>query len=128
MLPMEKYEKGYIVKGIVSGIEPYGIFMRVGEYYTGLIHISEVSTKFVKDPASFVSVGETINVQILDINEKEHQMKLSIKNISYREPLKKRRKQIIETKTGFKTLAYKLPNWIKENLENTKNKTNSIDK
>ena len=115
--PMEKYEKGKIIKGTVSGIEPYGIFVNIDEYYTGLIHISEVSTGFVRDPAHFANVGETINVQILDIDEKECQMKLSIKNISYRDRAKRRRRQIIETKSGFKTLAYKLPFWIDENLK-----------
>ncbi len=124
---MEKYEKGKIVKATVSGIEPYGIFVHIDEYYTGLIHISEVSTGFVRDPARYASVGEAINVQILDIDEKECRMKLSIKNINYRNHSKKPRRQIIETKSGFHTLAYKLPFWIEENLKNAKNKINSID-
>lgn len=125
---MEKYEKGKIIKGTVSGIEPYGIFMRIDEYYTGLIHISEVSTGFVRDPGHYASVGETINVQILDIDEEQYQMRLSIKNISYRDKPKRKRRQIVETKSGFRTLAYKLPFWIDENLKNAKNKINSIDK
>lgn len=125
---MEKYEKGRIVKGTVSGIEPYGIFIHIDEYYNGLIHISEVSTGFVRNPSYFVSIGEIINVQILDIDENKHQMKLSIKNISYREHSRKRRKQIVETKSGFRTLAYKLPIWIEENLKNAKNEANCIDK
>lgn len=125
---MGNYEKGRIIKGTVSGIEPYGIFIHIDEYYNGLIHISEVSTGFVRNPSSFVSMGETINVQILDIDEQKHQMKLSIKNIMYREHLKRKRKPIVETKSGFRTLAYKLPLWIDENLKNAKNQVNSIDK
>ncbi len=125
---MEKYEKGKIIKGTVSGIEPYGIFVHIDEYYTGLIHISEVSTGFVRDPSRFASVGEIINVKILDVDEKEYQMKLSIKNISYRNRIKRKRRQIVETKSGFRTLAYKLPFWIEENIKNGKNKINSIDK
>ncbi len=128
---MSKYEKGQIVKGTVSGIEPYGIFIRIDECYNGLIHISEVSDSFVRDPAYFVSLGEIINVKILEISEENHQMKLSIKHILYREGQKRNRKRVIETKTGFRTLAYKLPIWIDQNLKNAqkmKNKINSIDK
>ena len=39
------YQKGDIVKGVVSGIEPYGIFVKVDSDYSGLIHISEISKK-----------------------------------------------------------------------------------
>lgn len=125
---MEKYEKGKIIKVTVSGIESYGIFVHVGEYYSGLIHISEISTGFVRNPADFVSIGETIDAEILEISEEEKQMKLSIKNLNHHNSSKKNRRQISETKAGFKTLAFKLPIWIEENLQNTKNKINSIDK
>ncbi len=125
---MAKYEKGKIIQGTVSGIEPYGIFIQIDEYYSGLIHISEVSSKFVRHPSNYATVGETIHAEILDINEATHQMKLSIKNIAYRNQPHRRRKQIVETKSGFRTLAYKLPKWIDENLKNAKKETNSIDK
>ena len=46
---MSKYEVGKIVIGCVTGVENYGIFVSLDEYYSGLIHISEISTKFVKD-------------------------------------------------------------------------------
>lgn len=124
---MEQYQKGQIVKGTVSGIEPYGIFIRIDEYYNGLIHISEVSTGFVRDPAYFVSIGEIISVKILGIDESSHKMKLSIKNIAYRDR-PRHRSPIIETKNGFRTLAYKLPFWIEENLKNSKKHINPIDK
>ena len=44
-----KYENGKIIKGCVTGIESYGIFMSFDEYYSGLIHISEISKKFVRN-------------------------------------------------------------------------------
>ena len=46
---MLKYEKGKIVTGHVTGIEKYGIFVNLDEFYSGLIHISEISDGFVKD-------------------------------------------------------------------------------
>ena len=51
---MSKYENGKIVVGCVTGIENYGIFVSLDEYYSGLIHISEVSNKFVKDILFFL--------------------------------------------------------------------------
>ena len=122
------YNKGKIVKGVVSGIEPYGIFVNFDEYYSGLIHISEISNGFVRNPNKFVELGETIYVEILDVDEDECHLKLSIKNIQYKVWKNHRRVKIKETKSGFKTLQYKLPQWIEENLKNHKNQINSVDK
>lgn len=118
---MPKYQKGKIVEGIVSGIESYGIFVSFDEFYSGLIHISEVSQGFVKNLRDFVEIGESIYVKILDVNEEQCKLKLSIKNINYKKNKAKKKKKIIETSSGFKTLAYKLPLWIKENLEKNEN-------
>lgn len=122
------YSKGKIVKGVVSGIEPYGIFVNFDEYYSGLIHISEISSGFVRNPNKFVQIGETIYVEILDVNEQDCQLKLSIKNIQYKVGKNCRKMKIKETKSGFKTLQYKLPFWIEENLKNHKKQIISIDK
>ena len=116
----KKYKKGNIVKGKVSGVTNYGIFIKIDDNYDGLIHISEISDKYVSDPKQFVKLNDIINVEILEVNEYSSQMKLSIKNIEYRSSVPKRKKKIIETKQGFNTLAYKLPFWIEENLKNTK--------
>ena len=118
---MPKYQKGKIVEGIVTGIESYGIFVSFDEFFSGLIHISEVSHNFVKDLHDFVEIGENIYVEILDVDEKQNKLKLSIKNINYKKNRVKRKRKIIETSLGFKTLAYKLPFWIKENLEKNQN-------
>ncbi len=117
---MANYKKGKIVEGIVTGIEPYGVFIGLEEYYTGLIHISEISHGFVKNINDYVKIGETINVEILDIDEEQGQLKLSIKNIEYKKKQPVRRKKIIETPLGFKTLAYKLPIWIEESVKKQK--------
>ena len=47
---MNQYKKGEIVTGCVTGIEKYGIFVSLDEYYSGLIHISEISDFFVIRP------------------------------------------------------------------------------
>lgn len=122
---MGKYEVGKIASGVVSGIEKYGVFVKFDEYYSGLIHISEISTGFVRDPSYFVKLGEPIQVEILAVDEKLGQLKLSIKNISYQEKTVKYKKKIVETPHGFQTLSYHLPFWIQENLQNTQNPNKS---
>ena len=114
---MYKYRKGNIVKGIVTGITEYGIFVSFDEYYTGLVHISEISHFYVKNIGDFVTIGEEIYVKILEVNEEENQLSLSIKDVNYKVVPNKRKKKIKETTIGFKTLSYKLPYWIEEGLK-----------
>lgn len=117
---MAKYKKGKITEVTVCGIESYGIFVTLDEYYSGLIHISEISHEYVKNINDYVRVGENIYVEILDVDEKLCHLKLSIKNINYKINNKKRKKKIQETIHGFSTLEYKLPFWIEENKNKTK--------
>ena len=125
---MTKYKKGKIVKGTVTGIETYGVFLSFDEYYSGLIHISEISHGFVKNIHDFVNVGDIIYVEILEVDEELSHLKLSIKNINYKKSTSIRKKKIKETSLGCKTLMYKLPIWIEEKKKNIKNSQNAIDK
>jgi general stress protein 13 len=121
---MSKYECGKIVTGCVTGVENYGIFVSLDEYYSGLIHISEISTKFVKDINDYVNIGETIRVKIVEKDEDTCHLKLSIKDIDYRVN-SKRRNKIVETEKGFETLSIKLEDWIEEKYsEIEKNENN----
>lgn len=107
---MADYKKGKVVKATVTGIESYGVFVSLDEYYSGLIHISEISHDFVK-------IGEEINVEILEVDEELSQLKLSIKNINYRNFRQKTKRKIKPTPLGFNTLEYKLPIWIEQKLQ-----------
>ena len=107
------YKRGNIVNGCVTGIEKYGIFVNLDDYYSGLIHISEISDSFVRNVADYVSIGETIRVRILEIDENSFHVKLSIKNLNYKISNRKRT-TIVETKHGFNTLESKLNQWIEE--------------
>ena len=118
---MGKYQKGKIVQGVVTGIETYGAFVAFDEFYSGLIHISEMSHGFVKDIHDFVKVGDIINTEILDVDDNLFQLKLSIKNINYKNVKTAKKKNIIETPSGFKTLGQKLPIWIEESVKKIKN-------
>ena len=112
---MTKYEKDKIVIGHVTGVENYGIFVNLDEYYSGLIHISEISSGFVKNIHDMVKIGETIRVKVLEVDDKSCQLKLSIKNIDYKIEKPKKR-QIEETVHAFSTLQENLPHWISEKI------------
>ena len=110
---MKKYEVGKVVTGSVTGIEKYGFFVKLDEYYSGLVHISEISDEFVRNISDYVSTGETIKVKIMEINHNDLQAKLSIKNIGYRSKYK-RKNRIVETPNGFNTLKENLSVWIEK--------------
>lgn len=125
---MSKYKKGKIVIGTVTCIENYGAFMSFDEYYTGLIHISEISNGYIRDINEYLNVGDTIYVKILDVDQEEAHLKLSIKNINYKYNHKYRKSRIIETKHGFNTLEKNLPTWIDRETKKIKNTSNYVDK
>ena len=108
---MGKYNKNDVVLGLVTGIENYGIFISLDEYYSGLIHISEISDDFVRNVNNYVSIGETIKVRVLEVDDELFQLKLSIKNLDYRIN-KVKNDGIIETGSGFFILKNNLSNWI----------------
>ena len=117
MVLVADYKKGKVVKATVTGIESYGVFVSLDEYYSGLIHISEISHDFVHNIHDFVKIGEEINVEILEVDEELSQLKLSIKNINYRDFKQRPKRKIKATPLGFNTLEYKLPIWIEQKLQ-----------
>jgi len=114
---MSKYKVGSIVFGTVTGIENYGVFVNLDDYYTGLIHISEISHGFVKDVNDFVSLGDTIRVKVIDVDDDTCHVKLSIKDINYKRLAPKRMK-IEEVGSGFGILSDNLQKWIENAKEN----------
>lgn len=109
---MTKYKTGNIVTGSVTGIEKYGAFINLDDYYNGLIHISEITDEFVKDINDYVKLGETITAKVISVDEETFHVKLSIKNISNK-PIKKKRTPIVECGSGFGILSDNLDKWIK---------------
>lgn len=112
---MKKYEMGELIKGQVTGIEKYGIFVNLGDY-NGLIHISEISDGYVRNINDYVKIGEEITAKVIDENDKMHHVKLSIKNIEYRNKRSGTHK-IVETRHGFETLDIMLNKWIESKLK-----------
>ncbi len=112
------YKIGDSVKGKVTGIEKYGIFLLMEDGYTGLIHISEISEKFVKNVFDYVQLEEIITSRVIEVDEENRRLKLTIKNFDYRGEDKKEQ----EDRNGFLLLKEKLPIWMSEYKEKMENK------
>lgn len=113
---MTKYKKGSIIEGSVTGIENYGVFVNLDDYYSGLIHISEISHGFVKDVNNYVNLGDTIKVKVVEVDDNSCHVKLSIKDIDYRKA-KPKKKKIEEVGSGFEILRDNLDDWINTKIE-----------
>ena len=114
-------EPGDIVTVTITGIQPYGAFAVLPDHTSGLIHISEISDRFVADVHNFVDVGDEVKVKVLDIDQQTHQAKLSLKAIHrhkrrYRRTAYFKRSPIAETPKGFAPLKEQLPRWIKRGI------------
>ena len=109
---MGKYKKNEVIEGLVTGIEQYGIFVSLDEYYSGLIHISEISDDFVRDINNYVNIGETIKARVIEEDDDSFHVKLSIKNLNYR--INHKKSKIQETGSGFEILKEHLPIWIND--------------
>lgn len=108
---MTNYKKGKIIQGSITGIERYGAFVSLDEYYKGLIHISEISNNFVSDITDYVNVGDTIKAKIIDVNHNKFHVKLSIKDLNYK--IKNDNDNPIEeVGSGFGLLKKNLDKWV----------------
>lgn len=80
-LPLEwrEIEKGMVVEGEVTRLEKYGAFVDIGAERPGLVHISELAHGYIDSPEDIVSVGDKVEVKILNVNRRRKQIKLSMK-------------------------------------------------
>ncbi len=74
-------EAGQTYTGTISRLENYGAFVDIGAEREGLVHISEISHDYVKDPNEKLTVGDEIQVQVLGFNKRKRRIDLSIKNL-----------------------------------------------
>ncbi|GIN59210.1 S1 domain-containing post-transcriptional regulator GSP13 [Lederbergia ruris] len=117
-----KYEPGTVLTGKVTGIQPYGAFVALDDQTQGLVHISEIKHGFVKDIHEFLSVGDEVNVKVLEVNAESGKISLSIKATEEppakqksTKPSKPANASTTETSgEGFNTLKDKLQEWIKQ--------------
>ncbi|MFT4552167.1 MAG: hypothetical protein ACI9S8_000792 [Chlamydiales bacterium] len=75
----EDLEQGMLLEGIVTNVTAFGAFVDVGVHQDGLVHISQLSNTFVKDPNEVVQVGDKIKVQVLEVDLKRKRISLTAK-------------------------------------------------
>ncbi len=81
----DKLKPGYAIKVVVSNIENYGAFVDIGNDIEGFLHVSEISwDKNVSHPDNYLSVGQEIDVKIIDIDPKNRRLRVSLKQLTNR--------------------------------------------
>ena len=113
---MNKFKEGDVVKARITAVERYGAFAAIDNEYSGLIHISEFTDKFVKSINDYVGIGDIINVKILNCDGKSNQLRLSAKDVNPN-LYKNKKNKIKETVFGFYLLKSALPGWIDKKME-----------
>ena len=107
---------GDIIEVVVTGIQKYGAFVLINNKYDGLIHISEISSGYVKNINDYIKIKDKIYAQVVDIDNDNSKFKLSIKNIDYRND-----GRIISNldscSNGFEPLKEHLDLWINEKIK-----------
>ena len=98
-------KSGSIVKGEITAIKPYGAFVKIGNDFDGLIHISEFSDGFVRSIEDYVSLGDVIELKVINING----TKLSL---SFKDLHKRKKRYNITLQEGFSPLRKELTKWI----------------
>ena len=79
VLNMEDLKEGMILKGTVRNVIDFGAFVDIGVHQDGLVHISQMSEKFIKHPLEVVSVGDVVDVQVIGVDLKKKRISLSMK-------------------------------------------------
>lgn len=116
------YKVGDILVGKVTGIQPYGAFVALNDDVQGLVHISEITYGFVKEISEFLTVGQVVEVKVLEVDEFLGKISLSIRALQEK-PLStgkdERSKKTLQARVeesdanGFTSLKEKLEEWIK---------------
>lgn len=81
ILTMEDLKEGMILKGTVRNVIDFGAFVDIGVHQDGLVHISEMTNKFIKHPLEVVSVSDIIDVKVLSVDIDKKRIALTMKNL-----------------------------------------------
>jgi small subunit ribosomal protein S1 len=79
LLEWREMKPDMVVKGKVERLEAYGAFVNIGAERPGLVHVSEISHDYVKNPSEVLKVGDEVEAKILDVDRRKKQIRLSIK-------------------------------------------------
>ena len=81
VLKFEDLKEGMVLTGTVRNVTDFGAFVDIGVKHDGLVHISQLSNSFVKNPSDVVSVGDIVKVKVIGIDEERQKVQLSMKDV-----------------------------------------------
>lgn len=81
VLKLEDLKEGMVLSGTVRNVIDFGAFVDIGVKHDGLVHISEMSDKFVKNPSEIVSVGDVVKVKVIKIDKERQKVGLSMRDM-----------------------------------------------
>src|SRR5690625_2643651 len=117
-------EAGQVLKGTVTGVQPYGAFIKVNDEVQGLVHISEITHGYVKDIKDHLAIGDEVNVKVLNVDETSGKISLSIRATEEKPGFKKQKPKQVDlpdqNANGFNILKDKLEEWIEQTSEREK--------
>ncbi len=79
VLDMKDLKPGMVLKGTVRNVIDFGVFVDIGVHQDGLVHISEITNRFIKHPLEAVSVGDVVDVQVLSVDVPKKRIGLTMK-------------------------------------------------
>ena len=82
VLDMKDLKEGMILKGTVRNVIDFGVFVDIGVHQDGLVHISQITDKYIKHPLEAVSVGDIVDVKVMSVDLKKKRIQLTIRGIS----------------------------------------------
>lgn len=86
VMELKDLQEGMVLEGTITNVTNFGAFVDVGVHQDGLVHISEMANRFVKDPTEIVKVGDVVSVKVLAINEELKRINLSMKALQENAP------------------------------------------
>jgi ribosomal protein S1 len=78
---LKDLEPGMVVEGKVTRLVPYGAFVDIGLRRDGMVHVTEMAQGYVRDPADMLTVGDMVQVRVLEIDRKKRRVALSMKDL-----------------------------------------------
>ena len=81
VLEMKDLKEGMVLKGTVRNVIDFGAFVDIGVHQDGLVHISQITDKFIKHPLEAVSVGDVVDVKVMSVDMKKKRIQLTMRGI-----------------------------------------------
>ena len=81
VLEIKDLKPGMVLTGTVRNVIDFGVFVDIGVHQDGLVHVSQISNKFIRHPSEVLAVGDVVKVVVLDADEKKKRISLSIKQV-----------------------------------------------